>query len=104
MVLFFSCNKGKITEYENTIETLNSQIALLQEENEAFKQTDQYYYQSGADEFLNGNYEKAVEWMNKLKIKFPSSSLLVYADKITEQSEKDNNYNTPSRVEMGCSW
>jgi len=46
-VLFFSCdeflpnNKEKIAEYERTIETLNSQIALLQEEIDNYKKTDQ---------------------------------------------------------------
>jgi len=87
LVLFFSCNKGKIAEYENTIENLNSQIALLQEENEAFKQTDQYYYQSGADAFLNENDWDALVWMGKLKVKFPTSPLLLYANKIIEDAK-----------------
>jgi outer membrane murein-binding lipoprotein Lpp len=100
--LFFSCdeflpnNKEKIAEYERTIETLNSQIALLQEEIDNIKKTDQYYYQAGADEFINKNYEKAIFFMNSLKIKFPTSSFIGYADKIIKDSEKiikDSNKN-----------
>jgi len=100
-IAFLGCNKGKIAEYEKTIETLNSQIALLQEENnnlkaenndltkeiEAYKLTDQYFYQSGADEFINENYPRAIYFMNILKVKFPTSPLLVYADKIIKDSE-----------------
>jgi hypothetical protein len=37
LFLFFSCNKEKTTEYENTIVELTSQIALLHEENENMK-------------------------------------------------------------------
>jgi hypothetical protein len=87
LVLLFSCNKGKIAEYEKTIDTLNSKIALLQEEIDIYKMTDQYYYQSGADEFLNQNYWQALSWMGKLKVKFPTSPLIVYADKIIEDTK-----------------
>jgi len=94
LVLFSSCNKGKITEYENTIEQLNSKIALIQEENdnlkkeiEAYNQTDQYFYQSGADEFLKENYLEALRCMGKLKVKYPTSPLLVYANKIIEDAK-----------------
>jgi len=100
-IAFLGCNKGKIAEYEKTIETLNSQIALLQEENdnlktentdlikdiEAYKLTEQYFYQSGADEFLNYNYLEAIIWLGKLKVKFPTSPLLRNADKIIEDAK-----------------
>ena len=86
---FLPNNKEKIAEYERTIETLNSQIALLQEEIDNYKKTDQYFYQAGADEYLNKNYEKAIFFMNSLKVKFPTSSFIGYADKII----KDSNTN-----------
>jgi len=109
LVLFFSCNKEKINEYENTIETLNSQIALLQKENtnlkteidnlkienvnfklevDAYKLTDQYFYQAGVDEYINKRYNSAIRLMTILKLKFPTSSLLGYADKIISDSKE----------------
>jgi lipopolysaccharide export LptBFGC system permease protein LptF len=109
-VLFFSCdeflpnNKEKIAEYEKKIETLNSKIALLQEEIDNYKKTDQYFYQSGADEFLNKNYEKAIFFMNSLKVKFPTSLFIGYADKIIKDSEKSikdiKDSKTTGRVEI----
>jgi len=106
-IVFFGCNKGKIAEYEKTIETLNSQIALLQEENnnlktenndltkeiEIFNQTDQYTYQTGVEEFIKYNYLEALKWMGKLKLKFPNSPLIRNADKIIEDVKIQSNKN-----------
>jgi len=99
MVLFFSCNKEKITEYENTIETLNSQIALLQEENnnlrkqiDNFTLTDHNFYQSGANEYCNGNYTNAIDWMNRLKVLFPTSNFISSANKIIFYSELEKDF------------
>ncbi|MDR0301709.1 MAG: hypothetical protein LBI04_05265 [Treponema sp.] len=86
--LLSSCNKEKITEQERIIEDLNSQILLLKAEIDIFKETDQYYYQSGTDEFINKNYKSAIDWMNNLIIKFPTSELLIYAEKIKDVSLK----------------
>jgi len=95
-VLFFSCEeflpfyKEKITKYENTITTLQTENENLKKEIEAYKLTDQYFYQAGADEFLKGNFTKAIDYMNSLKVKFPTSSLIGYADKIIKDSEEKN--------------
>ena len=106
---FIACNK------ENTIESLNSQILLLQEENDIihtenanlkeeidnlkleianlenefgiYRNTDEYYYQLGADAFINKNYREAIHFMNALKIKFPASSFLEYADSVIIEAE-----------------
>jgi len=101
LFLFFSCNKGKIAEYEKTIETLNSQIALLQEKIDNYEKTDQYYYQSGADEYLIGNYWEAFIWMGRLKVKFPTSPLLRGADKIIEDLKLEINNEPKSTIYKG---
>jgi len=95
-VLFFSFNKEKIAEYEKNIENLNSQIELLKTENEnlrkeidTFKlteQNDQYFYQLGADAFLRRDFATAISYMEKLKVKFPASPLIGYADKIIKDA------------------
>jgi hypothetical protein len=65
---------------------LKETVARLEEEIKQLKETDQYYYQSGADEFNSGNFQKAIDWMNNLKLKFPQSNLIVSADKLVKDS------------------
>jgi hypothetical protein len=86
--LFFSCGISK-EEYNNVIsenKRLSATIIQLEDEIKKLKETDQYYYQSGADEFNNSNFNVAIEWMNNLKIKFPQSNLLSSADKLIKDS------------------
>ena len=95
--LLFSCYyQDKLQEYKQTIENLDIQISTLQEDNRIlkeelvhYKMTDQFYYQSGADAFINRQYYEAIDWMNKFKIKFPLSSLLEFADKIIDDSNTE---------------
>jgi phage host-nuclease inhibitor protein Gam len=96
----FSCNKEKLAEQErtielqkNNIEQLNIQITFLKTEIEnlkseivTLKETDQFYYQSGADEFTKGNFKQTIDWMNRLKLRFPNSTILVNADRMIRDS------------------
>ena len=50
------------------------------------KETDQFYYQCGADEFSSGNFEKAIDWMNRLNIKFPAPNMISTADRLIGES------------------
>ena len=115
LFLFFSCYQDKLVERERTNTNLNTQISSLQVENENLKEeianlntqfsslqienenlkeevekyklTDQFYYQSGADAFLERNYSEAIHFMNSLKIKFPTSSFLGHTEKIINDSK-----------------
>jgi hypothetical protein len=76
-------------QYEAVVDEnkqLQEQISQMENEIKALKETDRYYYQSGADAFSSGNYESAIDWMNKLKLKFPQSTLQNSADKIISDS------------------
>jgi len=75
--------KININNNDNTVTKNDETIKEI----EAYKLTDQYFYQSGADAFLNEEYWEAITWMGKLKVKFPTSSLLRYADKIIEDAK-----------------
>jgi hypothetical protein len=95
-MVFVSCNQEKISQLEMTIERLSTQVLSLETENknlkeeiERLKETDQYYYQTGANEFSNKNFEQAIEWMNKLKAKFPISSLIASAEKLIRESNAE---------------
>ena len=78
----FGCNREKIDSLETSLAFLENENASLKNENISLKneiaklqETDQFYYQTGADAFTAGNYETTIEWMDKLKVKFPQSSL-----------------------------
>ena len=94
--VFLSCNQEKISQLELTVERLTAQLLILENENNLLKEeinnlmeTDQFYYQSGADEFSLGNFENAIDWMNRLKIKFPASSLISSADTLIRNSNTE---------------
>jgi tetratricopeptide (TPR) repeat protein len=75
----------EIIQYKKDIDNLRKKIENL-------KETDIYYYQYGINEFNNGNFEKAIEWMNKLKDKFPTSFLIHSAEKLIKDSNESEAY------------
>jgi hypothetical protein len=85
-VFFVSCNQEKINDLNTQISELKTENENLKVEIEILKETDDFYYQSGADEFINHKYENAIDWLTRLKIKFPTSELLPHADKILNES------------------
>jgi hypothetical protein len=92
-LLFFlvSCGISK-EEYNNVVSEnrkLKETISQLEDEIKVLKETDQYYYQSGTDEFSKGNYLAAIEWIDKLKLKFPNSSLTDSADKLVKDANNE---------------
>jgi hypothetical protein len=93
VILFFSLGFlgcGIKKEDYNQIVHENNQlkdtILKLEYEIQKLEETDRFYYQSGADEFTNSNYELAIEWMNNLKVRFPQSNLIASADKLIKDS------------------
>ena len=89
ILLLTSCDQRKINDQEVIIEQLIVENEQLKNENliliaeiEKYKESDEYYYQSGADAFLNKNYYQAIEFMNRVKVKFPTSNMLEFAEKI----------------------
>jgi hypothetical protein len=97
---FIGCNSEKITQLEYNLTQLRqenlrlnndnlelkNEIKILAEENQKLKETDQYYYQSGVDEYNMKHYLKTIEWMNNLKLKFPQSNLISSADRLIRDS------------------
>jgi hypothetical protein len=83
-LVFVSCGVSKAD-----FEALKAENEQLRVEIAILKETDQYYYQSGADEFNKSEYAKTIDWMNKLKLKFPQSPLLSSADKIIADSNAE---------------
>jgi hypothetical protein len=87
----FGCGIPK-EEYDNVVsenQELKEKILQLENEIKTLKETDQYYYQSGSDEFSNKNYKEVIEWMNNLKLKFPNSSLIDSANKLTKDANNE---------------
>jgi outer membrane murein-binding lipoprotein Lpp len=103
LLVFGGCNQQKIDQLEYSLQILSNKneelvaeniklkkdIELLATEIQSLKETDQYYYQCGADEYTNKNYDLAIDWMEKLKLKFPDSSLLSVADKLIRDSKNE---------------
>jgi outer membrane murein-binding lipoprotein Lpp len=103
LLVFLGCNQQKIDQLEYSVQILSTRNEELNEENiklknniellateiQALKETDQYYYQCGADEYANKNYDLAIDWMEKLKLKFPGTSLLSVADKLIRDSKNE---------------
>jgi hypothetical protein len=112
LLAFLGCNQQKISQLEYNVQILNNKNEELNEENiklknemellvieiQSLKETDQYYYQCGADEYANKNYDLTIDWMEKLKLKFPSTLLLSAADKLINDSK--NEIATIYRVEQ----
>jgi tetratricopeptide (TPR) repeat protein len=91
LLFLVACGVPK-NEYNNVIsenQKLKETISQLEDEIKTLKETDQYYYQSGADEFSKGNYIAAIEWMDKLKLKFPNSSLTDSASKLVKDANNE---------------
>jgi len=89
-----SCNNNKIALLQESLKRTQDINSQLEKENQALKsdieklkETDQYYYQSGADEFASTNYDNAIAILSELKLKFPQSNLLPSADKIIRESK-----------------
>jgi hypothetical protein len=72
---------------ENT--KLKETISQLEHEIEKLKETDQYYYQAGVDEYARGNFKGVIDWMDQLKSKFPNSSLTDSADKLIKDANNE---------------
>jgi hypothetical protein len=83
---FIGCNGEKISQLEYSLTQAQQENIRLNEEIQKLKETDQSYYQFGADEYNLKNYSKAIDWMNNLKLKFPQSSLIPSADKLIRDS------------------
>lgn len=105
LLTFWGCSQQKIDQLEYSVQILSNKNEELNEENiklkkeikllvteiQSLKETDQYYYQCGADEYANKNYDLAIDWMEKLKLKFPGSLLLLLssADKLIRDSKNE---------------
>jgi hypothetical protein len=103
LLTFWGCSQQKIDQLEYSVQILSNKNEELNEENiklkkeikllvteiQSLKETDQYYYQCGADEYANKNYDLAIDWMEKLKLKFPGTLLLSSADKLIRDSKNE---------------
>ena len=78
---------------------LRSIIKKLEIEIDKFKQTDQYYFQSGVNEYKDMNYKYTIYWLNRLKNNFPDSLLLIDAEKIINNSIKELGYDPTDEVD-----
>ena len=78
--------KNDYDEVVRSNSALNERVKELEAEIAALKETDQYYYQSAVDEYSKKNYAGAIDWLNRLKKKFPLSTLLPAATKIINES------------------
>jgi predicted translin family RNA/ssDNA-binding protein len=85
----FGCgiNKDEYNKVVSENQQLKEEILQLEDEITKLKETDQFYYQSGAEEFANGKFEEAIEWMNNLKLKFPQSTLITSSDNLIIESK-----------------
>jgi hypothetical protein len=90
-ILFLGCGVNR-EEYDNVVyenTQLKETILKLDDEIRRLKETDQYYYKSGTDEYMQGNFKNAIDWMEQLKLKFPNSSLLDSGDKLIKDANNE---------------